>query len=340
MPRCTPALVLSALFAVVAPTALMGRQEQPPRPRDGVEASKPTKVASQNEAGGKPAKIAPQNAEPSAKPAEAGQKAADAGKTGDAQKAVKPAAPKENAEPHPARPPQADLEISVVPVARADARELLGILKQMAGSIDNHANVTVDENTNSLIIAAEHATVPRILELINSLDRPSADHKHDGLVCRSITLSNALAFEVGAYLEELAKLRKSAVRIFPDKRANVVWIGGDEQVVETLAKIAGDMDAARPSDHAASPGAERPELRFYTLKHADPVRLSDTVNRVAAEMSMSAMVVADSQSGMLIAYATTPQSSELEKIIARLDIPGRKGETRGGDKGDDMKANK
>lgn len=236
--------------------------------------------------------------------------------------------PREPAQPAPERvsrevarpaPPamSADTQVAALPLEHADADAVAHSLRPLMG---DSVALSVDARSNSLIIAAPaKGLFEKVRDLARQLDTMDASTTSARLPTSiAMPLRASEAGEVVARLMHLLP-RLTNVRFTPDQEANVVWIVGDREEAQFVCNLARDMDTAA-AEHAQQ---NQRELRFYNLAHADPVRLAETINRVLHAMDSDVSVVPDPASGMLVAYATAAESTQLQMLVQKLDVPPR-----------------
>jgi len=216
----------------------------------------------------------------------------------------------------PALPP--DAPVKVIRLQYSNGGELLQAIRGAVEAMGQQAVLSA-YNEVLIIAASDEATAERIVKLVREVDAARASlSEPSGFVTEGLTLKSAAAHEVVEALRQLRGDRTFWPRIIADQRSNSVWLSGDGAEVKKYLGLAQELDqraAGRPVRAEA-----RRQLRFYRLQHAQAPPLSQTVNGVLASMDADLHVVADQQSGTLIAFATDEQHSYVETLVKTLDV--------------------
>lgn len=187
-----------------------------------------------------------------------------------------------------------------------------------------------DVQTNTVVIASTRANAEAIREVVRTLDALPIG---DAVVVRLFPLSNASASRMRSIVEELFR-RGDALRRLPgtqrlgepsttagkalagdiaitvDDRTNTLVVAGREESVAFVEVMLRELDSEQASKWI--------EPTIITLKHADPVRLRDTLRRVLTEAASTSpeLVGLQRQFGRL---RVLRQGKELKDPAARIE---------------------
>jgi hypothetical protein len=213
-----------------------------------------------------------------------------------------------------------DAEVALIQMEHANPFEVLNVLKSMLGG--ERLGCHVLGGASLLIISDDETALQKVRNLVGKLDRPLQPARVKPAACVAVPLEHADADNVRRYLLELAPESLGKVRVVADDDANTVWVAGAAGSAEWLAELAERMD-----DNAAEVGARRddgePQLRFYSLTHADPVRLAQLVTHVTEAMGLELAVAPDPGSRTLVTYGTPDAHEYAQTIVDRLDQSGK-----------------
>jgi len=102
-----------------------------------------------------------------------------------------------------------------------------------------------------------------------------------------------------------------------DRQTNTLWLAGRKPRSSSCAGSPTTMEKLA-EEAGKSPAGVR-ELVFYTVKHADAMRMAQTINMVLRGAT-GIEVVPDPSAQMLVAYANPAESAELKKLVENLDV--------------------
>ncbi|WP_432799596.1 type II secretion system secretin GspD [Poriferisphaera sp. WC338] len=201
----------------------------------------------------------------------------------------------------------------VIPIANIDATKLLEDIQPL---IQDHAQLTANENSNAIILTDTSNNVRRIAQIIEALDR----HVSTIVDVRVFPLDYAEADSTADLINEIfeedqqsnqqsqnpfarfmmargrggrggpsaAPAAESSNRSAPsreikaaaDERTNTVVVSGPSEVLDTIASLIEELDA----DPAATQS-----VFIYDLKNADAETLAESLNELFADVEESAV---------------------------------------------------
>lgn len=210
----------------------------------------------------------------------------------------------------------------VVPLQFVTARDLAPLLRQLndaaAGSVVHY------DPSNVLLMTGRAAVIDQLVEIVENVDLP------EDREVESLRLENASAPQVAELLNTLnADGRnggKPTAKAAADARTNAVLISGEASARQALARAARELDTEQ---------TRRSNAKVIYLKHAKAENLLEVLAGIspqgsaaggtesaapAISMMKDIVVKADKQTNALIITAPPESLTELEGIIAQLDI--------------------
>ncbi len=216
--------------------------------------------------------------------------------------------------------------LRVVPIANAKAAEVRGRaleiynaqIKQIPGA--NAVDVTVDENTNSLMVVGDVDAMQRFGKVLDELQRQSGPARE----IRMIELRNAKVGEVIAFLGDLMRSSKSLqIR------------GGPDPVFEPIEATNSLLVAAQPAQFVVidalvksldnQRSAERPPIRILKVRTTDAANLATVLQSsydrrgVEQKNKQPVEIQADPATNTLIVSAHADLLPEIQAIIEQLN---------------------
>ncbi len=145
-------------------------------------------------------------------------------------------------------------EIDIIPLAKADASQILNTLKSMlpktkAGQTTIH--LSVDKRTNSILISGEMMDRARLKKIIRKLDSPT----HTNSSHHVVYLKHASAIELAPILDQIINAqaksvkRKSEIKepssIIADEATNSIIISSELEEFRSLSSVIKQLDIPR-----------------------------------------------------------------------------------------------
>ncbi len=216
--------------------------------------------------------------------------------------------------------------LRIIPVANTEASAIreraLAIYNAQISQIPgaNPVDITIDEESNSLEVVADHEAMARFMKIMNELQRQIGPARE----VRMIELRLAKVNEVVGFLRELVSASES-MRV----------MGGPEPVFEPIETTNAIMVAAQPAQFAIisqlvlsldnQQVAERPPLRIMKLRSTDATNLSSVLQRSYQQRSPDERakkpvdIQADAATNTLIVSAHPDVMPEIESIVRELN---------------------
>jgi type II secretion system protein D len=216
--------------------------------------------------------------------------------------------------------------LRIIPVANTDAAAIreraLAIYNAQISQIPgaNPVDITIDEESNSLEVVADHEAMARFMKIMDELQRQIGPARE----VRMIELRLAKVTEVIGFLRELVSASES-MRV----------MGGPEPVFEPIETTNAIMVAAQPSQFAIisqliqsldnQQVAERPPLRIMKLRSTDATNLSSVLQRSYQQRPPEERakkpvdIQADAATNTLIVSAHPEVMPEIEAIVRELN---------------------
>ncbi len=229
--------------------------------------------------------------------------------------------------------------LRIFPLAHADAASVQQILNELAtraaGSgrarVEDRANVSVDERTNTLLAAGTKRALERVAELVEQLDR---DLPEDVRGIRMLSLEHAdataLAGSIQRLLDERARPRGGGGRrsspamrvvVIADARSNSLLISGGLDGYELVQSLVAQLD--RPGLSLVG------QVRLIPLEHANAGTLALTLNDLFTRRFQAArtpdrtgtrpVILADPRSNSLLVAAGLEDNQALDQLLTKLD---------------------
>jgi type II secretory pathway component GspD/PulD (secretin) len=188
---------------------------------------------------------------------------------------------------------EAGMEVQVMPLAKADARQVAQTITTLyrSGGPGSVSSVTanVDERLNAVIVSAGQSDIKRIAELVKKLDTDQVAQVSE---IRVFTLTNARATQLSIVLTQILNSKptsltgqspsrqsllqfigqtpegkelvtsalKEGILIAPDVRANALVVSAPVEYMKLLQQLIGRLDATSP---------QVATIRVFSLKNAD-----------------------------------------------------------------------
>ncbi|MHC5081572.1 MAG: secretin N-terminal domain-containing protein, partial [Planctomycetota bacterium] len=215
-------------------------------------------------------------------------------------------------------------------------------------------NVVIpDENLNALIIVAPKVLHEKILETVKKIDVPGPGER----VVKFYKLKRADVNEVARILSGIFEIqlqegggnpwtRRRGRRTAATAQKNAVIIPHpDLSTVVVVAPKITQEEVARVIEQIDSTGPQENQLRYYPLHHADLIETANVLSQIFGLQVGSAqrgwrprrwwgaaddrriltddkIVIPDQNLNSLLVVAPVEVHTEIEKAIARLDVPG------------------
>ncbi len=207
----------------------------------------------------------------------------------------------------------------VVVLRNVSARDLAPLLRQLNDNA-GVGNVVHYDPSNVLLMTGRAAVINRLMAIVERVDL--AGDK----TLQTIPLRYASASEVARLttlmVQDPQKNGPPAGRIIADERTNSVLISGDARASQQLAEMVAHLD---------KPQANRGKTTVHYLKFANAEKMAEVLNglqgrvvgeggEAVASAESTTRIIADPQTNSLIITAALDAMSELEQVIARLDI--------------------
>ncbi|MDF1583943.1 MAG: type II secretion system secretin GspD [Methyloprofundus sp.] len=145
-------------------------------------------------------------------------------------------------------------EIDIIPLAKADASQILNTLKSMlpkAEAGQSPINLSVDKRTNSILVSGEMMDRYRLKKIINKLDSPT----HTNSSHHVVYLKHASATELAPILDQIinsqAKSTKNKTEIkepssiIADEATNSIIISSELEEFRSLSGVIKQLDIPR-----------------------------------------------------------------------------------------------
>ena len=181
-------------------------------------------------------------------------------------------------------------------------------------------DVTVNEQSNSLMVVAEPEAMARFVRILDELQRQAGPARE----VRLIELKLAKASEVVDFLRGMVKSSES-----------MMIRGGPEPVFELVEATNAIMVAAQPAQYAvieslvkgldARQSAERPPMRILKLRSTDAANLAAVLQQsfdarpIEERTKKPVSIQADAGTNTLIVSAAAEVLPEIEQVIAQLN---------------------
>ncbi len=145
-------------------------------------------------------------------------------------------------------------EIDIIPLAKADASQILNTLKSMlpktkAGQTTIH--LSVDKRTNSILISGEMMDRARLKKIIRKLDSPT----HTNSSHHVVYLKHASAIELAPILDQIINAQAKSVKrktdikepssIIADESTNSIIISSELEEFRSLSSVIKQLDIPR-----------------------------------------------------------------------------------------------
>jgi general secretion pathway protein D len=219
-----------------------------------------------------------------------------------------------------------DIITRVFPIQNASAMELVPILRPMVAKYGHLAGVP---SANVLIVADRATNIERLSEIIHLLDKAGSEE---------IEVVNLKHAWVGGMITLLERIAPSAVvagnqggrsnsgsnrgvLLVGDERSNRIIIKGESEARAQIVELIQKLD---------TPSEENTSYKVIFLNNADAKKMAELLKGIAAPAASAAgqgappsqpvSILADEDQNALIVRAEPSELSEIEAIIAQLDI--------------------
>jgi len=218
-----------------------------------------------------------------------------------------------------------DIITRVFPIQNASAMELVPILRPMVAKYGHLAGVP---SANVLIVADRATNIERLSEIIELLDKAGSEE---------IEVVNLKHAWVGGMITLLERISPSAVvasnqggrssgsnrgvLLVGDERSNRIIVKGESEARAQIVELIQKLD---------TPSEENTSYKVIFLNNADAKKMAEILKGIAAPAaaaggqgappSQPVSILADEDQNALIVRAEPSELSEIEAIIAQLDI--------------------
>ena len=218
-----------------------------------------------------------------------------------------------------------DIITRVFPIQNASAMELVPILRPMVAKYGHLAGVP---SANVLIVADRATNIERLSEIIELLDKAGSEE---------IEVVNLKHAWVGGMITLLERISPSAVvagnqggrssgsnrgvLLVGDERSNRIIVKGESEARAQIVELIQKLD---------TPSEENTSYKVIFLNNADAKKMAEILKGIAAPAAASGgqgappsqpvSILADEDQNALIVRAEPSELSEIEAIIAQLDI--------------------
>ena len=234
-----------------------------------------------------------------------------------------------------------EMIVRMIPLDNVRVTELEAFLKNFKG---RNGNIYTFTSANMLVIVDTSFNINRMLQLIDTLDKPAVNQ-----AMQVLTVKNSSATEMAKLMSDVYGLgaaggkpggapRKAAegggadanfsTRAIPDDRTNQIILIGPEAEIKELIKFAKKFDIPV----VAGTG----QIHVYYLKNADATSLADTLSRLTqtagqkgakkegddssvAEFEGGIKITADKETNSLIVVSSPSDFTKLQELINKLD---------------------
>ncbi len=145
-------------------------------------------------------------------------------------------------------------EIDIIPLAKADASQILNTLKSMlpkAEAGQSPIHLSVDKRTNSILVSGEMMDRFRLKKIINKLDSPT----HTNSSHHVVYLKHASAIELAPILDEIINAQAKSAKnkndikepssIIADEATNSIIISSELEEFRSLSDVIKQLDIPR-----------------------------------------------------------------------------------------------
>jgi type II secretory pathway component GspD/PulD (secretin) len=216
-----------------------------------------------------------------------------------------------------------DYEIDVIFLEHAYCQNVAEVVGKMEFALGSNTLTSIEQNQNALIVGASAETLVKVRDLVKQLDHPVAQGRSPSFVDTPVKLANASAKDVADYLLVLSKSfgnRRAAAGVICDSRTNTVWLSGNKEQVDRLAKVASQMDAPTESG-PVSAQAKAPVTRIYALNHCRPSDAAKTLHYLQEAAGGKARFFPFDPTRRLFVLADDNEQEIVSGLVSELDIP-------------------
>jgi type II secretion system protein D len=244
------------------------------------------------------------------------------------------------------RPDMSDSQsIEIYALEHAESRELAGAIRDLfprRARSDSRVTAVPDVRTNSVVVTAPQERLAEIEALIERMDAPPSG---DVVRIQTFALESARAPEVAETLRAALDLSNDArgragdlqgrVRKFvdasggeieviatvtPDLRSNSLLVTADDASMGLIAELISGLDA--------QPAVRELSYRVFTLENVVAGDVQSTLRSLLARRRVARdepqpVITSSRRDNTLIVSATAEQLTEIERILAEIDVPSR-----------------
>lgn len=209
-----------------------------------------------------------------------------------------------------------DRRIEIVYLQNGEAADVAQAVRAMfpqSGRADERVLVTPRPQSNSLLVSASPQRMDRVLGLVRDLD---AAPRPEDVNIASVELTNARALDVAESLRA-ALPRSVKITITPVPRSNALLLTGSDGAIALVREQAMRLDV--------EPDQELQAFRRFRLEHVLAADVRITLNTLLRDLPRGAgepepRLDYSPNENTISVYATPGQMSQIEQIIAELDV--------------------
>lgn len=206
----------------------------------------------------------------------------------------------------------------VTQIFRLDSFGAVEAAQMVKPIVDAEGQVVANSRSNSLVVVDYASNMPRIREIVNSLD------KDDRTEVRTMALKSVPSREMADILSDLLGTREgnpvNNFEVSSSPTSNSIIIRGDGPMVERAIKVAVELDAEEPA---------RDNLRVIQLNNSKAEEIVPVLEKIATTMAeqrspgestvSKATIAHHPESNSLILSATPDTLLAMERVVDALD---------------------
>ena len=206
----------------------------------------------------------------------------------------------------------------VTQIFRLDSFGAVEAAQMVKPIVDAEGQVVANSRSNSLVVVDYASNMPRIREIVNSLD------KDDRTEVRTMALKSVPSREMADILSDLLGTREgnpvNNFEVSSSPTSNSIIIRGDGPMVERAIKVAAELDAEEPA---------RDNLRVIQLNNSKAEEIVPVLEKIATTMAeqrspgestvSKATIAHHPESNSLILSATPDTLLAMERVVDALD---------------------
>ncbi|KFC05161.1 general secretion pathway protein D [Trabulsiella guamensis ATCC 49490] len=215
----------------------------------------------------------------------------------------------------------------VVTLQHVPARDLAPLLRQMTEG-STVGNVVHYEAANALMLTGKASLVNRLLEVVRRVDVMGEQQRQ--IVPLQYASATDLAEVLSGLIQEETRDKPTQwliPKVVADKRTNSLILSGPQHVRQRMVNLITSLDKKQQNQG---------NTRVFYLKYAKADKLVEVLNGVSEKMdegqtgkssgknsgssNPEQSITADEQTNSLVITASQSVMSQLEQVIARLDI--------------------